>query len=67
MRKLKNCYACPAITNSSLLYYCTDFAFPKNHGDTPTLSIAHANPMLPATPKATDTTRNNIPVGSNLK
>ena len=71
MRKSKNCYVCPAITNNSLFIrfqlYRTAFSLPKNHGDTRSLSIAHARPMLPATPKATDTTRNSIPVGSNMK
>ena len=43
------------------------FSLPKNHGDTRSLSIAHARPMLPATPRATDTTRNSIPVGSKRK
>ena len=71
MRKSKNCYVCPAITNNSLFIrfqlYRTAFSLPKNQGDTRSLSIAHARPMLPATPRATDTTRNSIPVGSNMK
>ena len=71
MRKSKNCYVCPAITNNSLFIrfqlYRTAFSLPKNHGDTRSLSIAHARPMLPATPRTTDTTRNSIPVGSKRK